>query len=57
MSGDNLQRALEGLAKNLSNIDWDESFYLRRLPEFETYDDIRLTMTPRWKDSYMSGSE
>jgi hypothetical protein len=53
----NLAKALATIEKSLSNIDWDESFYHKRLPEFETFDEIRIVMEPRWKTSGLSGDE
>lgn len=45
---------LQGLVEK---IDWDESFYHKRLPEWETYDEITMGVEERWKTSGLSGDE
>ncbi len=50
-------KAVEAIRKGLANIDWDESFFHKRLAEFETYDEIRMVTVERWKSSGLSGDE
>ena len=52
-----LSKLIESLQTILTGIDWDESFYHKRLPEWETYDAIVMGIVPRWKESGLSGDE
>lgn len=48
---------LSDLSKVLAGIDWNEDFFHDRVHDFEPYDQIKMTVVPRFKTSGLSGDE